>query len=126
MNFGWWADLGFVPGGCPYCTSDSAGWWMNAGMLALGVPAMFLLRRRRLRFRWRQWCCGGMVVLGIPGMVLGMLAGSVLARALFPASVTADYLFMMAGMCLGMMLPHALEFALPNRSLRRVGTAPER
>jgi len=124
MNLGWWADLGFSPspGGAPCCGGGeealpSVASWMNAGMLLLGVPAMFLVRRRWRRFRWGSWCCGGMVLLGIPGMVVGMLAGSVLAGQLTTtwspaARVFADYLCMLAGMCAGMTLPHVLELAL--------------
>ncbi|MHC4817967.1 MAG: heavy metal translocating P-type ATPase, partial [Planctomycetota bacterium] len=124
MNLGWWADLGFSPSpaGAPCCGGGeealpSVASWMNAGMLLLGVPAMFLVRHTWRRFRWGSWCCGGMVLLGIPGMVAGMLAGSVLAGQLTAAwspaaRVFADYLCMLAGMCAGMALPHLLELAL--------------
>ncbi|MHC4932724.1 MAG: HAD-IC family P-type ATPase, partial [Planctomycetota bacterium] len=118
MNFGWWMDFGFQPavGGCPHCSPEQSSLWMNTGMLLLGVPAMFLVRHTWERFRWRKWCCGGMVVLGIPGMLLGMLAGSVIAAEWLPGAVVGHYLLMMLGMCLGMLLPHALEFALPRRA----------
>ena len=94
--------------------------WMNFGMLALGVPAMFFVRHTWERFRWTKWCCSGMLVLGIPGMVFGMMAGSVLAGALTtgwsPEAVTiVDYALMMVGMCTGMLIPHMLEYALPRR-----------
>jgi heavy metal translocating P-type ATPase len=124
MNLGWWADLGFAPSpsGAPCCGGGeevlpSVGSWMNAGMLLLGVPAMFLVRHTWRRFRWGNWCCGGMVLLGIPGMVAGMIAGSVLAGELTAtwspvARVFVDYGAMLAGMCTGMALPHVLELAL--------------
>jgi heavy metal translocating P-type ATPase len=130
MNFGWWADLGFKPvmAGGPICPCSGQTLygpttlltWMNAGMLLLGVPAMFLARRTREPFVWRRWCCGGMIVLGVPGMIIGMMAGSVLAHQLtvnwsLPTRVVADYLLMMAGMCAGMLIPHALEYAVPAR-----------
>jgi len=133
MNLGWWADLGFAPAAvtgpaCPHCAAAAAGnagallGWMNAGMLLLGVPAMFLLRHTWQRFSWRRWCCSGMLVLGIPGMVFGMLAGSVLAGDLAArwawtgaAPVLLDYALMMLGMVAGMLVPHMLEYALPHR-----------
>lgn len=124
MNLGWWADLGFAPSpaGAPCCGGGgeavpSVVSWMSLGMLLLGVPAMFLVRHTWRRFRWGSWCCGGMVLLGIPGMVAGMLAGSVLAGSLAgawspAARVLLDHLLMLAGMCVGMTLPHLLELAL--------------
>jgi hypothetical protein len=102
---------------------------MNFGMLLLGVPAMFLVRHTWRRFRWGSWCCGGMVLLGIPGMVAGMLAGSVLAGQLTAtwspaARIFADYLCMLAGMCVGMGLPHVLELALAIPAPARGSAAP--
>ena len=146
MNLGWWADLGFedavtpavaavgqaTAGGCPgtgkaftdepapcACHSTrSVSNWMNLGMLLLGVPAMFWACYRREPWSWRRWCCAGMLVLGVPGMVLGMVAGAVVALQLFAQvdpslMVVLHYLFMMAGMCIGMLLPHMLEYLVP-------------
>ena len=139
MNLGWWADLDFasaVPmasahghaavaanGACCAAAGnvgDALGVmnWMNFGMLLLGVPAMFFARFRNEPWSWRRWCCTGMLVLGVPGMVLGMMGGSILAMQWFagvePSTmVVLHYLFMMAGMCLGMLLPHALETLAP-------------
>jgi hypothetical protein len=59
-----------------------------------------------------------MLIIGVPGMVFGMMAGSVIARSLGAglaptALVIVDYVAMMMGMCAGMLIPHALEYALP-------------
>jgi hypothetical protein len=139
MNLGWWADFGFNTaehavtvgmGICPNCTELHSGaiaaasiaWlnWMNAGMLLLGVPAMYLARHTPEPFTIRRWCCGGMLLLGVPGMVLGMMAGSkvvavLLPAASFPVLAGAHYVGMMVGMVLGMLIPHALEFAFPRQ-----------
>lgn len=138
MNLGWWADLGFNPATaafmCP-CSQASAGHgsailnWMNAGMLLLGVPAMFIVRRIKEPFDIRRWCCGGMIVLGIPGMVIGMMTGSLLAHHLaqtWPLWLTLvlDYALMILGMCVGMLIPHMLEYAFPARW--RAAARPER
>ena len=93
--------------------------WMNLGMLLLGVPAMFLVRHTFEPFDFGRWCCGGMLLIGIPGMVLGMMAGMVLVQPYKPslgpeAGVVVDYLARMVGMVAGMLIPHALEFALPR------------
>ena len=122
MNLGWWADLGFTaaPSGAGCCAAALSESplhllsWMNGGMLLLGVPAMFLVRRRPEPFDLRRWCCTGMLVLGVPGMVVGMVAGSVLAGSVtagWPteAAVMLDYAAMMLGMCAGMLVPHALH-----------------
>lgn len=131
MNFGWWADLGFTPAvagsDIPSCCARRVAAlatghlatgllsWMNIGMLLLGVPAMYLLRHTLERFDLRRWCCSGMLVVGVPGMVIGMMAGSILAARLTtgmsPAvMVLVDYLLMMLGMVVGMLIPHSLEF----------------
>ena len=147
MNLGWWADLGFqdgvvgqgpseavacsdnmacghVPHPCSACQGLGIATWMNLGMLALGVPAMFWARHQHVPWSWRRWCCSGMLLLGVPGMVLGMMAGSILCLRLFPhlepsTMVVLHYLFMMIGMCAGMLVPHLLEYLGP-----RTGDAP--
>jgi hypothetical protein len=118
MALGWWADLGFDTGLAATCpcaapSGTSVVNWMNAGMLLLGVPAMYLLRHTWQRFRWRRWCCGGMLVLGVPGMVLGMLAASTLVHGADLAVtrstlVLIDMGAMLLGMAVGMLVPHAL------------------
>jgi len=122
MALGWWADVGFDTGlaaTCPCVTPSGTQFatWMNAGMLALGVPAMFLLRHTWMRFRWRRWCCSGMLVFGVPGMVIGMLAASRLLHGWNPAIdpsllVVADMGAMLLGMVVGMLVPHALGYAI--------------
>ncbi|MEM8883277.1 MAG: heavy metal translocating P-type ATPase [Planctomycetota bacterium] len=125
MAVGWWADLGFDMGlaaTCP-CAEPSGTMlftWMNAGMLLLGVPAMYLLRHTWHRFRFRKWCCGGMLVFGVPGMVLGMIAASTLLHgAALDLSgstlVLLDMGAMLLGMVIGMLVPHALGHAFLQR-----------
>ena len=132
MTLGWWADLGFAPAAGHHMAHHAQHnhlqllSWMNAGMLALGVPAMFLLRHTAVPFDLRRFCCGGMLVIGVPAMVAGMMAGYILSRALAAGlapsiAVILDYLLMMAGMCAGMLIPHALEYAFP-RPLRTAGS----
>ncbi len=128
MNLGWWADLDFGPATSAFMCPCQAGNdtahvfinWMNAGMLLFGVPAMYLVRRIREPFDLRRWCCSGMIVLGIPGMVIGMVTGSRLAHhfgAGLPIDgiLVLDYVLMMIGMCVGMLVPHMLEYAFPRR-----------
>lgn len=128
MNFGWWADMRF--GSAihenamrPCCamaakiTSHTlaapTSYWMYAGMVLLGTPAMYLLRRQPEKFSWRRWCCIGPLIVGVPGMCLGMFGGALAAeqiRFLSPtAHVLAAYTLMMIGMIAGMLLPHAFE-----------------
>ncbi len=119
MNLGWWADLGFRsagPGAMGCC--QSAGGllgapWMYVGMVALGTPAMYLLRRSAVRFSIRSWCCVGPIVLGIPGMVVGMWIGSIASRMFalgwsWQFAGVIDFAWMTAGMVVGMLLPHAI------------------
>ena len=128
MALGWWADLGFDTGlaaTCPCVTPSGTQvmTWMNAGMLALGVPAMYLLRHTWMRFRWSRWCCSGMLLFGVPGMVIGMLAASRLLHGIDPdlsASmlVVVDMAAMLFGMVVGMLVPHALGYAFGADSAR--------
>jgi hypothetical protein len=118
MNLGWWADNHFLPVKHLCCCmswpagSIASSPWMYCGMLLLGVPAMYILRRTPERFSFRRWCCTGPLLLGVPGMVLGMWAGSYLSTLLPALSssifVIIHYLCMMAGMLGGMLIPHAL------------------
>jgi len=122
MALGWWADLGFDTGlaaTCPCAAPSGTRLFtgMNAGMLLLGVPAMYLLRHTRRRFEWRRWCCGGMLVFGVPGMIAGMMAASMLVHgAALPVSPAALVLLdmgaMLLGMAAGMLVPHALGVLL--------------
>jgi hypothetical protein len=93
---------------------------MYWGMLLLGVPAMYLLRRSRQRFDLRKWCCTGPLLLGVPGMCLGMWAGAQVAAQLggrltmldAHVQVLLSYVFMMLGMGAGMLLPHVMELSV--------------
>jgi len=142
MNLGWWADLSFGPAPSPAdlnaapacsCVAIAADQYlalqpvalmsmMNIGMLAFGVPAMYLAVATVKPFRWRRWCCGPMLVLGTPGMVVGMIAASRLLHGALPGGGglgpevyhTLHYLVMMVGMVAGMLLPHALGYAFPR------------
>jgi hypothetical protein len=136
MNLGWWMDLSFDPavraGTVMACcmldktidatTLQASSHWMYWLMLLLGVPAMYLLRRGPIVFDWRRWCCGGMLLLGVPGMCFGMWAGAQLASHFDTfageTQVVLSYLLMMAGMVAGMLVPHALELALPRRRMK--------
>jgi heavy metal translocating P-type ATPase len=129
MALGWWADVGFDIGTAATCpcvtpTGTQALTWMNAGMLALGVPAMYVLRHTWQRFRWSRWCCSGMLLLGVPGMVVGMLVASRLVHgadlgASASALVLIDMGAMVAGMVVGMLVPHALGYL--HRTDRNLG-----
>ncbi len=124
MNFGWWADLGFTPAvhgafvrSC--CAPEGKIMlfsWMNFGMLALGTPAMYLMRRIPEPFSIKRWCCIGPLIVGCPAMVGGMLLGSMFAQRLgftHPLlRVGSDFALMMAGMMLGMLLPHLMEWPI--------------
>ena len=134
MNLGWWIDLSFDPairnGTVAACcmvrktveatTLEASTHWMYWMMLLAGVPAMYLLRRGPIRFKWREWCCTGMLILGVPGMCFGMWAGAQLAMGLseYPSQfqVIASYVLMILGMCAGMLVPHALELAWPRNA----------
>jgi len=117
MNLGWWGDLGFNSSAIgSACCSTASGVlgapWMYVGMILLGTPAMYVLRRTPVEFAWREWCCVGPLMLGVPAMVLGMWLGSMGAHALGvnQSAATAtllDWLFMTAGMAVGMLVPHA-------------------
>ena len=142
MNLGWWMDLHFSPaiqnGMVMACCmvrktmeatgAEASSHWMYWLMLTAGVPAMYILRTGRagagaggpIYFNWRSWCCTGMLLLGVPGMCFGMWSGAQLAMRLenLPGQlqVVVAYALMMAGMCAGMLVPHALELAwLPLR-----------
>lgn len=125
MMLGWWWDIrmlessgGVTGDACICCISSSPGEWaawlngMNVGMLALGVPAMYVVRYHRQPWRWRSWCCSGMLVFGIPGMLIGMMVGGSVAITLLPlegpARIIAHGIGMLAGMGVGMLLPHYL------------------
>ena len=137
MNLGWWLDVdwssainpdGTVRSCCAMsetmiATTHASSHWMYWGMLLLGVPAMYLLRRVPERFSFRKWCCIGPLILGVPAMCFGMWAGAQLAATLTGLSpqtrLLADYALMMLGMCAGMLLPHAAELALSPANRNR-------
>lgn len=128
MNLGWWIDLNFasavVNGAAMSCCGLSGQGtmpghpWMYAGMLALGVPAMYLLRRTPEYFSLRRGCCLGTLLVGVPAMCIGMNLGGVVAgrwRFLNPhAQVLNGYAWMMLGMVVGMLLPHTTGFLIPR------------
>lgn len=133
MVLGWWADLGWATGAdasaIPACcrlillsggsvvhpVSEGLPMvgWMYAGMLLLGVPAMYLRRQNDPPFSWRQWCCIGPLVVGVPAMCIGMWLGSQLAIRLMSGDLILDPLvhwgMMMMGMSAGMSLCHVRE-----------------
>jgi len=130
MTLGWWADLGFrsaaevsaharAPFDLLWCRSapgpaSLAGLpglghvfsWMNAGMLALGMPAVALVRRRagcahRDGFAATALCAAAMAL----GMLAGSVAAGVVAAQLAPAQIViADWALMSVGMLAGMAL----------------------
>jgi hypothetical protein len=118
MNLGWWADLGFTTGGAGGVCCATAGGvlampWMYVGMVALGTPAMYVLRRTPVLFSWKNWCCIGPIVLGVPAMTAGMWLGSVAAAAIAAGwapqwAGLIDAGFMLSGMAVGMLIPCAL------------------
>jgi hypothetical protein len=120
MTLGWWADLGLrtaaemaahsrAPVDLLWCRSTAgpaalAGVpalghllsWMNAGMLALGMPAVARTCRSA-----RVACAAAMVA----GMYAGSLAAAALATRLSPTEVVlADWLLMSSGMLGGMLV----------------------
>jgi hypothetical protein len=143
MTLGWWADLGFAsaaqlaaharaPADPAWCRAPAglallaglpglghAVSWMNAGMLALGLPAAAAARRAG-----HAHAHGGLATLGCAAaMVAGMTAGSHgaarLAAALSPgAAVVLDYAAMTIGMAAGMAL-----FEAAAQRVRRAGRA---
>jgi hypothetical protein len=126
MTLGWWADQGFrsAAAAAPHapaaldtlwCRTPLAGdaWlghllsWMNAGMLALGLPASALARRSR-----RCAHDAGASVACALAMIAGMTAGSYAAARLAaplapPIAVLGDWLGMTLGMLAGMGLVRA-------------------
>ncbi|MCC5828223.1 MAG: heavy metal translocating P-type ATPase [Phycisphaeraceae bacterium] len=147
MMVGWWWDALALPrrsevqtmtwasanegvspamAACLCCAPTSVGDWtslltgMNIGMLALGVPAMFLVRYRPRPWRWGRWCCTGMLLLGVPGMLVGMMVGGSAANMLVPVAgawqAVVSGAGMMLGMAGGMLLPHALGGLLGSAS----------
>jgi hypothetical protein len=109
MTLGWRADL-YASGS--WCASGTPALmsWMNAGMLALGVPAMRWLGRDPSR------CSTLACLVAAPWMVLGMRLGARLANLLTPwleadQLLLTDYALMTLGMLLGMVVA-----ALPARA----------
>lgn len=144
MTLGWWVDLGCPGAGAAAvpCHEAASGTmpgahlhllsWMNAGMLALGLPAMGLALRREDGFAWRAWSGGGMLLLSAPAMVAGMLAGSIvagIASATFSLPPTGarllDWAAMNGGMLAAMPPAHALAHALGRRGAARARPAAD-
>jgi hypothetical protein len=123
MTLGWWADLGFrsaaelaphTPAALDplWCWSPGSAYaalplghlwsWMNAGMLAFGLPATARAHGQR-----RESASAIAALACALAMIAGMTAGSVLAARLvasFPAplAVLGDWLGMSAGMLAAM------------------------
>jgi hypothetical protein len=125
MTLGWWADLALA--GTPvsldtlWCRSSGAGAaghlasWMNAGMLALGLPAARLAQRDHGHG-------GGAALTCALTMLAGMSAGTWLAARLAPglgpsAAVAVDYAAMLLGMVAGMAVAEGV-LALRRTPLR--------
>lgn len=130
MMLGWWADLGFrsaaevaaharAPLDLLWCRSPAgpaslAGLpglghvfsWMNAGMLALGMPAVALARRRFGCAHGRGIAAAAACALAMAlGMSAGSVAAGVVAAHLTPSIVVlVDWALMSAGMLAGMEL----------------------
>jgi len=125
MTLGWWADLGFQSAAdvarlhgidAIWCRAPALGAlghevpgfghfvsWMNAGMIAFGMPvaAFGLPPASLLR------CTIGMIL----GMSGGSLLASRVASGLAPAAaVLVDYTLMSAGMYLGMIAVERLPW----------------
>lgn len=125
MTLGWWVDLALAGTAIPldtlWCRSSGAGAaghfvsWMNAGMLALGLPAAHLAQRDHGH--------GGSAALACAlAMLAGMSAGSWLAARLAPAlgpsaAVAVDYAAMLLGMVAGMAVAEG-ALALRRKPLR--------
>jgi hypothetical protein len=127
MTLGWWIDLGFrsaadvAPHGAAaldtiWCRAPLARAgsglghllsWMNAGMLAFGLPAMAWARRASPVDR--DLCRSlGCALAMIGGMTAGSSGAAWLASPLNPATaVLCDWLGMTAGMLVGMALARA-------------------
>jgi hypothetical protein len=90
--------------------------WMNAGMLALGLPAARLARPRCTPHPARTLVCA-------VAMVAGMAAGSRLAAGLAPAlaasaAVALEYAAMLLGMGAGMAAAEAWPRLAPGTAVR--------
>jgi hypothetical protein len=104
MTLGWWQDLRESGGWCESGALHPVVSWMNAGMLAFGLPAMRWLHREGA-----PTCSTGAFLLAAPWMMLGMRLGSRLGHLAAPSlstehAVLADYALMNAGMLLGMLV----------------------
>lgn len=126
MTVGWWVDLTLAGAPAPldtlWCRSSGAGAaghlasWMNAGMLALGLPAARLAQRDHGHG-------GGAALTCALAMLAGMSAGSWLAARLAPglgpsAAVAVDYAAMLLGMVAGMAVAEGM-LALRRKPPRR-------
>jgi P-type Cu+ transporter len=116
MLAGWWADAGFAAvvrdGVCLCgCAKSNMGLgllvkftWMDAGMMAAALPALFIERDASRRFLARFWCWGA----GLAGMFAGMEIGALVLAGLPVTAASAQffltYAAMVCGMCLGMLV----------------------
>jgi hypothetical protein len=107
MLLGWWADNGFAPlheGSCRACLEAMRAGvmkpWMWVGMLAFANAAMLWLGRRPVPSGNHAIA---MFTGGNVGMVLGMLAGGLMAAQAPIGSVAGAALLALAGMTTGMV-----------------------
>lgn len=115
MLGGWWADAGFAAvvrdGVCLCgCAKSNMGLgllakltWMDAGMLAAALPALFIERDVARTFPRRFWCW----LAGLAGMFAGMEIGAVVLAGLPVTAASAQFFLtfaaMVCGMCFGML-----------------------
>ena len=139
MVLGWWADLGFQSAAeaaphaaaaldtiwCRSPLGDETGSghllsWMNAGMLAFGLPASAVAHRLSPSAHepGTSFSCA---LAMIAGMTAGSFVASRLALSLEPAqAVLVDWLGMMVGMLAGMAAVRAALGWVGARLPRRV------
>jgi len=127
MLAGWWVDAGFGPvmrdGVCLCCQSHHyftlAGGvpWMDLGMLAAGLPAMWPAAAR-LPGRLPRW---GLLALSAAGMVLGMAWGANLVLGWAGPGHPAQFLIAFAGMTGGMLVGMFFACAAGEAMLRGKG-----
>ncbi|MBE2180983.1 MAG: cation-translocating P-type ATPase [Chthoniobacterales bacterium] len=131
MLAGWWADAGFAAvvrdGVCLCgCAKSNMGLgllvkftWMDAGMLAAALPALFIDRSVARRFSIRFWCWGAGLAGMFAGMELGALALAGLPVTAPSAQFFLTYAAMVCGMCLGMLAGCEISSKLLSLPARR-------
>jgi len=150
MTLGWWADLDFAraaavaaharsPLDLIWCRAPAGAAslaalpglghalsWMQAGMLAGGMPAVAWMRRRCGRgdaggIAARLACAAGMSI----GMGAGTLAAATIAASLGATSVViVDWLLMSSGMLGGMAAAERVFAQRPRHTARATSAQP--